>query len=163
MLSSSLPRLRSVSLNSIGEPQAMSSPRLFLALDRYVSRFRQSSRIRIRCPFLAQDREAFKLLTHILKLGACVYFGEVGRGSSTLIDYFARNGAPQFKPGTNPAEYNPDPLPFPGPGQRGFQALDAHSETRGLYATPSAIGEPQAMSSPRLFLALDRYVSRIFC
>jgi ATP-binding cassette subfamily G (WHITE) protein 2 (PDR) len=39
------------------------------------------------------------------KGGRTVYFGEVGRGSSTLIDYFARNGAPQFKPGTNPAEY----------------------------------------------------------
>jgi ATP-binding cassette subfamily G (WHITE) protein 2 (PDR) len=49
--------------------------------------------------------QRFDRLLLLAKGGRTVYFGEVGRGSSTLIDYFTRNGAPQFKPGTNPAEY----------------------------------------------------------
>ncbi|KAB8201683.1 ABC-2 type transporter-domain-containing protein [Aspergillus parasiticus] len=49
--------------------------------------------------------QRFDRLLLLAKGGRTVYFGEVGKESSTLIDYFARNGAPQFKPGTNPAEY----------------------------------------------------------
>lgn len=49
--------------------------------------------------------QRFDRLLLLAKGGRTVYFGEVGKESSTLIDYFARNGAPQFRPGTNPAEY----------------------------------------------------------
>lgn len=49
--------------------------------------------------------QRFDRLLLLAKGGRTVYFGEVGQGSSTLIDYFTRNGAPQFKRGTNPAEY----------------------------------------------------------
>lgn len=49
--------------------------------------------------------QRFDRLLLLAKGGRTVYFGEVGEGSSILIDYFTRNGAPQFKPGTNPAEY----------------------------------------------------------
>lgn len=33
------------------------------------------------------------------------YFGEIGRNSKTLVDYFVRNGAPNCPPEVNPAEY----------------------------------------------------------
>lgn len=49
--------------------------------------------------------QRFDRLLLLAKGGRTVYFGEVGKGSSTLVDYFTRNGAPQFKTGTNPAEY----------------------------------------------------------
>jgi len=37
--------------------------------------------------------------------GKTVYFGEIGHGSKTLVDYFIRNGGPPCEPGVNPAEY----------------------------------------------------------
>jgi len=49
--------------------------------------------------------QRFDRLLLLAKGGRTVYFGEVGHDSSILLDYFARNGAPQFKRGTNPAEY----------------------------------------------------------
>ncbi|OJI99476.1 hypothetical protein ASPVEDRAFT_60490 [Aspergillus versicolor CBS 583.65] len=49
--------------------------------------------------------QRFDRLLLLAKGGRTVYFGDVGKGSSTLIDYFTRNGAPLFKTGTNPAEY----------------------------------------------------------
>lgn len=49
--------------------------------------------------------QRFDRLLLLAKGGRTVYFGEVGNESSTLIDYFVRNGAPHFRPGTNPAEY----------------------------------------------------------
>lgn len=49
--------------------------------------------------------QRFDRLLLLAKGGRTVYFGEVGDESSTLIDYFVRNGAPQFKRGSNPAEY----------------------------------------------------------
>jgi ABC-type multidrug transport system ATPase subunit len=49
--------------------------------------------------------QRFDRLLLLAKGGRTVYFGEVGKGSSTLIDYFTRNGAPPFKTRTNPAEY----------------------------------------------------------
>ncbi|PHH91470.1 hypothetical protein CDD83_309 [Cordyceps sp. RAO-2017] len=41
----------------------------------------------------------------LLSKGRTVYFGDVGKNSTTLIDYFTRNGGPPCQPGTNPAEY----------------------------------------------------------
>lgn len=49
--------------------------------------------------------QRFDRLLLLAKGGRTAYFGEVGKGSSILIDYFTRNGADQFKPGMNPAEY----------------------------------------------------------
>jgi ATP-binding cassette, subfamily G (WHITE), member 2, PDR len=49
--------------------------------------------------------QRFDRLLLLAKGGRTVYFGEVGRGSSVLIDYFQRNGAPDMKPSLNPAEY----------------------------------------------------------
>lgn len=49
--------------------------------------------------------QRFDRLLLLAKGGRTVYFGEVGKNSSILIDYFQRNGAANFKPGQNPAEY----------------------------------------------------------
>lgn len=34
-----------------------------------------------------------------------MYFGDIGRNSSILVDYFVRNGAQDISPDANPAEY----------------------------------------------------------
>ncbi|KAH8734526.1 ABC-2 type transporter-domain-containing protein [Ilyonectria robusta] len=41
----------------------------------------------------------------LLSRGRTIYFGDVGKNSSILVDYFVRNGAPECPPGSNPAEY----------------------------------------------------------
>lgn len=49
--------------------------------------------------------QRFDRLLLLAKGGKTVYFGEIGRNSRTLIDYFVRNGGPDCPPGVNPAEY----------------------------------------------------------
>lgn len=49
--------------------------------------------------------QRFDRLLLLAKGGRTVYFGDIGRDSNILLDYFYRNGAPACPPGTNPAEY----------------------------------------------------------
>ncbi|KAK9477636.1 ABC-2 type transporter-domain-containing protein [Lipomyces japonicus] len=49
--------------------------------------------------------EQFDRLLLLKKGGKTVYFGEIGKNSETIIDYFERQGAPACAPGENPAEY----------------------------------------------------------
>lgn len=49
--------------------------------------------------------EEFDRLLLLKKGGQTVYFGDVGENSSTLTNYFSRNGARQCGPTENPAEY----------------------------------------------------------
>ena len=49
--------------------------------------------------------QRFDRLLLLAKGGKTVYFGEIGKNSEILLDYFARNGAPSYKKGTNPAEF----------------------------------------------------------
>jgi ATP-binding cassette subfamily G (WHITE) protein 2 (PDR) len=49
--------------------------------------------------------QRFDRLLLLARGGRTVYFGEIGRESNVLLDYFARNGAPGCPAGTNPAEY----------------------------------------------------------
>ena len=49
--------------------------------------------------------EQFDRLLFLAKGGKTVYFGEVGKGSHVLIDYFIRNGAFPCREGENPAEW----------------------------------------------------------
>ena len=49
--------------------------------------------------------ENFDRLLFLAKGGKTVYFGEVGRESHILIDYFQRNGAIPYREGENPAEW----------------------------------------------------------
>lgn len=49
--------------------------------------------------------QRFDRLLLLAKGGRTVYFGDIGRDSRTLLDYFERNGAPKCPAGINPAEY----------------------------------------------------------
>lgn len=49
--------------------------------------------------------EQFDRLLFLAKGGKTVYFGEVGKESRTLVNYFERNGAERCPPGENPAEW----------------------------------------------------------
>ncbi len=49
--------------------------------------------------------EQFDNLLLLAKGGKTVYFGDLGRDSQTLLDYFERNDAPKCDPAENPAEY----------------------------------------------------------
>ncbi|KAF4246959.1 hypothetical protein CNMCM8980_007995 [Aspergillus fumigatiaffinis] len=49
--------------------------------------------------------QRFDRLLLLAKGGKTVYFGEIGSGSRTLMDYFVRNGGPPCPEGANPAEH----------------------------------------------------------
>ncbi|KAJ5515061.1 CDR ABC transporter [Penicillium fimorum] len=49
--------------------------------------------------------QRFDRLLFLAKGGRTVYFGEIGEKSSTLSNYFERNGAPKLSPEANPAEW----------------------------------------------------------
>jgi ATP-binding cassette, subfamily G (WHITE), member 2, PDR len=49
--------------------------------------------------------QRFDRLLLLAKGGKTVYFGDIGKNSAILTDYFAQNGAPPCAAGVNPAEY----------------------------------------------------------
>lgn len=49
--------------------------------------------------------QRFDRILLLAKGGRTVYFGDIGRDSNVLLDYFARNGGPKYATGENPAEY----------------------------------------------------------
>jgi ATP-binding cassette subfamily G (WHITE) protein 2 (PDR) len=49
--------------------------------------------------------QRFDRLLFLAKGGRTVYYGDVGRNSQILVDYFVRNGGPQCPPDANPAEW----------------------------------------------------------
>ncbi|KAH7142903.1 ABC-2 type transporter-domain-containing protein [Dactylonectria estremocensis] len=49
--------------------------------------------------------QRFNRLLLLAKGGKTVYFGEVGANSTTLMNYFVRNGGPALPEGVNPAEH----------------------------------------------------------
>lgn len=49
--------------------------------------------------------QRFDRLLLLAKGGKTVYFGDIGDGTQTLLDFFVRNGAPPCPEGANPAEY----------------------------------------------------------
>lgn len=49
--------------------------------------------------------EQFDRLILLAKGGRTAYFGDIGDGSRSLLDYFERHGAPKCRPRQNPAEY----------------------------------------------------------
>jgi ABC-type multidrug transport system ATPase subunit len=46
--------------------------------------------------------QVFDRLLLLKKGGQTVYFGDIGEGSSTMLDYFERNGASRCHPDANP-------------------------------------------------------------
>jgi ATP-binding cassette, subfamily G (WHITE), member 2, PDR len=49
--------------------------------------------------------QEFDRLLFLMKGGKTIYFGDIGKNSSTLLEYFERNGAPKCPDDANPAEY----------------------------------------------------------
>ena len=49
--------------------------------------------------------QRFDRLLLLAKGGRTVYFGDIGKDSKTLVDYFERNGGPVYDKSVNPAEY----------------------------------------------------------
>jgi ATP-binding cassette, subfamily G (WHITE), member 2, PDR len=49
--------------------------------------------------------QRFDRLLLLAKGGRTVYFGEIGKNSQTLVDYFIGKGAPSLPEGANPAEW----------------------------------------------------------
>ncbi|KAI7893457.1 ABC-2 type transporter-domain-containing protein [Mucor mucedo] len=49
--------------------------------------------------------EHFDHLLLLMRGGTTAYFGEIGKDSRTMIDYFESNGGPACSPDANPAEY----------------------------------------------------------
>ncbi|EPB91141.1 hypothetical protein HMPREF1544_02021 [Mucor circinelloides 1006PhL] len=49
--------------------------------------------------------EHFDHLLLLMRGGRTAYFGEIGKDSRTMIDYFESNGGPKCSPQANPAEY----------------------------------------------------------
>ncbi|KIW81857.1 hypothetical protein Z517_04883 [Fonsecaea pedrosoi CBS 271.37] len=49
--------------------------------------------------------QEFDRLLFLMKGGKTIYFGDIGHNSTTLLDYFERNGAPRCDDDANPAEY----------------------------------------------------------
>ena len=67
--------------------------------------------------------QEFDRLLFLAKGGKTVYFGDIGKNSETLLNYFERNGAPQCDPEENPAEYM---LTMVGAGASGRATQDWH-------------------------------------
>jgi ATP-binding cassette subfamily G (WHITE) protein 2 (PDR) len=54
--------------------------------------------------------QRFDRLLLLAKGGRTVYFGDIGRESHVLINYFQRNGGPKYDSSMNPAEYMLDAI-----------------------------------------------------
>ncbi|KAL1796346.1 hypothetical protein ACET3X_004886 [Alternaria dauci] len=65
--------------------------------------------------------EQFDRLLLLARGGKTVYFGDLGRDSQTVLDYFASYGAPRCPEGANPAEYILEQI---GAGATGQATLD---------------------------------------
>ncbi|KZZ87543.1 ABC-2 type transporter [Moelleriella libera RCEF 2490] len=71
--------------------------------------------------------DQFDRLLLIAPGGKTVYFGDLGEHSSTLIEYFERNGAAPILPGVNPAEWM---LKIIGSQGEGDKVIDWHETWR---------------------------------
>ena len=49
--------------------------------------------------------QEFDRLLFLMRGGKTIYFGDIGKNSSTLLEYFERHGAPKCGDDANPAEY----------------------------------------------------------
>lgn len=103
--------------------------------------------------------QRFDRLLLLAKGGRTVYFGEVGKGSSTLVNYFLRNGAPEFKPGSNPAEYMLDVIGAAGNQSSSicwptvWRASPEYQDVRQELERLSRVGDGRAAESDPASLA----------
>ncbi|KAL2061353.1 hypothetical protein VTL71DRAFT_7626 [Oculimacula yallundae] len=71
----------------------------------------------------------FDMLLLLKRGGRTVYFGDLGPGSRTLIEYLERNGAPTCPPNANPAEYMLETIGAGNPHQKGSDWADVWSKS----------------------------------
>jgi ATP-binding cassette subfamily G (WHITE) protein 2 (SNQ2) len=84
----------------------------------------------ILCTIHQPSGELFQLFDKLLLLrkgGQTVYFGDIGDKSSTMLQYFERNGAPPCDEDANPAEYMLDVI---GAGATASTSVDWHNVWR---------------------------------
>ncbi|KIJ59901.1 hypothetical protein HYDPIDRAFT_32776 [Hydnomerulius pinastri MD-312] len=84
----------------------------------------------ILCTIHQPSAELFQVFDRLLLLrkgGQTVYFGDIGEKSSTMLEYFERNGAPHCDPDANPAEYMLDVI---GAGATASSTVDWHDVWR---------------------------------
>ncbi|KAJ9488865.1 hypothetical protein VN97_g4403 [Penicillium thymicola] len=110
--------------------------------------------------------QRFDRLLLLAKGGKTVYFGGVGQGSETLMDYFVRNGGPPCPPGNNPAEHMLQVIgaapgaqtsidwPTVWRNSSEYQEVRRELDTlRQLASQPSPISDPNDRSSYAEFAA----------
>lgn len=103
--------------------------------------------------------QRFDRLLLLAKGGKTVYFGEVGKGSRILLDYFARNGGDPCPPDANPAEYMLEvigaapgaytDIDWPAVWRKSpeYQSIRRElAKMRGLINQPSAVADGNASS-----------------
>ncbi|TFK22472.1 hypothetical protein FA15DRAFT_757994 [Coprinopsis marcescibilis] len=99
----------------------------------------------ILCTIHQPSAELFQIFDRMLLLrrgGETVYFGDLGRNASTLIQYFERNGARTCDPSENPAEYMLDVI---GAGATATTAFDWHSIWKASPESNSVQAELEAI------------------
>ncbi|KAL4902000.1 hypothetical protein BDW74DRAFT_66603 [Aspergillus multicolor] len=110
--------------------------------------------------------QRFDRLLLLASEGKTVYFGEVGQGASTLMDYFVRNGGSPCPPGANPAEHMLEVIGA-APGAHSdidwpevWRSSAEYQEVRGELAQlrelanqPSPVSDPNDKSSYAEFAA----------
>ncbi|XMA19034.1 hypothetical protein WAI453_011825 [Rhynchosporium graminicola] len=91
--------------------------------------------------------EYFDMLLLLKRGGRTVYFGDLGPGSRTLIEYLEKNGAPAYPPDANPAEYMLQACGAGDPNQKGSDWADIWSRSEENARLTSDIEEMVRKSS----------------
>lgn len=100
--------------------------------------------------------QRFNRLLFLAKGGKTVYFGDIGENSSTLANYFTKNGGPPLPPNANPAEWMLDvigaapgshsEIDWPEMWRNSPERQAVHAHLAELKSTLSQ--KPQEPSSP---------------
>jgi len=91
--------------------------------------------------------QRFDRLLFLAKGGRTIYFGKVGQSSSTLTDYFQRNGAKPCPPDANPAEWM---LEVIGAAPGSHSDIDWHQTWRASPEYRSVQDELEELKQGRL-------------
>lgn len=94
----------------------------------------------------------------LLSEGRTIYFGDVGKNSNVLVDYFTRNGAPACPTGANPAEYMLEvigaapgahtEINWPDVWQSSPEYQEVQAELGRLVAAASPLNQQQSTQDP---------------
>jgi ABC-type multidrug transport system ATPase subunit len=99
--------------------------------------------------------ESFDTLLLLAKGGQTVYFGETGKDSSILLDYFSENGAP-CEPDVNPAEHIINVVSGSAGGGRDWHSVWLESPEHTRVVEHMAEIKADALSKPSTLKIDDR-------